>query len=179
MTAALPECRCGWCPVGWPQTAQNFRCRSQFALAVCGQAQPRSSYAAQRVVQQCRHEARRSTSLTPGFQDRGLVPVIGRHGHAPDVSWLIKFDPAVQRVLRIDIDNPSRSTLVRQVDVNRDSHSIAQPNRGCDQCSVKVDDDGLAVARPALSAILNRDNHLQRDTSTSSGLMKCLCRGHE
>ncbi len=148
------------------------------ALAVCGQAQPRSSYAAQRVVEQCGHEARRSTSLTPGFQDRDLVPVIGRHGHAPDVSWLIKFDPAVQRVLRIDIDNPSRSTLVRQVDVNRDSYSIAQPNRGCDQCSVTVDHDGLAVARPALTALLNRDNHLQRDTSTSSGLMKCLCRGH-
>src|SRR5208282_3951684 len=151
----------------------------QFALAVRGQAEPRSSYAAQRVVQQCRHEARRSTSLTPGLQDRGLVPVIGRHWHAPDVSWLIEFDPAAQRVLRIDIDNPSPSTLVRQVDVNRDSYSIAQPNRGCDQGSVKIDDDGLAVARPALTAILNRDNHLQRDTSASSGLMKCLCRGHE
>jgi len=95
-----------------------------------------------------------------GLQDRGLVPVIGRHGHAPDVLWLIKFDPAVQRVLRIDIDNPSRSTLIRQVDVNRDSYSIAQPNRGCDQCSVKVDDDGLAIARPRLSTTLNRDNHL-------------------
>ena len=102
----------------------------------------------------------RSTSLAPGFQDRGLVPVIGRHGHAPDVSWLIKFDPAVQRVLRIDIDNPSRSTLIRQVDVNRDSHSTAQANRGCEQCSVKVDDDGLAIASPTFSPTLNRDNHL-------------------
>src|ERR1019366_563359 len=98
---------------------------------------------------------------TPGLQDRGLVPVIGRHGHAPDVSWLIQFDPAVQQVLRIDIDNPSRSTLIRQVDLNRDSHSAAQPNCGCDQCSVKVDDDGLAIASPTLSATLNnRDNHL-------------------
>jgi hypothetical protein len=64
------------------------------------------------------------------------------------------------RVLRIDIDNPSRSTLIRQVDVNRDSHSTAQPNCGCDQCSVKVDDDGLAIARQTLSATLNRDYHL-------------------
>jgi hypothetical protein len=97
----------------------------------------------------------------PGLQGRYLFPVVERHGHAPDVSWLIKFDPAVQRVLRIDIDNPSRSTLIRQVDVNRDSHSTTQPNCGCDQCSVKVDDDGLALARPALSATLNnRDNHL-------------------
>src|ERR1035437_8872980 len=116
---------------------------------------------------------------TPRFQDRGFVPVIGRHGHAPNVSWLIKFDPAVQRVLRIDIDNPSRSTLIRQVDVNRDSHPTTQPNCGCDQCSVKVDDDGLALARPALSATLNnRDNYLERDTSTSTGIMKRPCGGH-
>ena len=88
----------------------------------------------------------------PGLQGRYLFPVVERHGHAPDVSWLIKFDPAVQRVLRIDIDNPSRSTLIRQVDVNRDSHSTTQPNCGCDQCSVKVDDDSLAFARQSLSA---------------------------
>src|ERR1035437_2972560 len=90
--------------------------------------------------------------LVLGLQDRGLVPVIGRHGHAPNVPWFIQFDPAVQRVLRIDIDNPSRSTLIRQVDVNRDSHPTAQPNCGCDQCSVKVDDDSLAFARQSLSA---------------------------
>ena len=95
-----------------------------------------------------------------GLQDRGLVPVIRRHGHAPDVSWLIKFDPAVQWVLSIDIDNPSRRTLIRQVDVNRDSHPTTQPNCGCDQSSMKVDDDGLALAGPTLSATLNRDNHL-------------------
>ncbi len=104
---------------------------------------------------------RRSTSLTPSLQVRCLFPVVRRHAHAPDVSWLIQFDPAVQRVLRIDIDNPSRSMLIRQVDVNRDSHSTTQPNCGCDQCSMKADDDGLALARPAPSASLNnRDNHL-------------------
>src|ERR1019366_6094779 len=64
----------------------------------------------------------------------------------------IQFDPAVQRVLRIDVDNPSRSTLIRQVDVNRDSHPTTQPNCGRDQCSVKVDDDSLAFARQSLSA---------------------------
>ena len=35
-----------------------------------------------------------------GLQDRDLVPVVGQHRHAPDVSWLIKFNPEVQRVLR-------------------------------------------------------------------------------
>src|ERR1035437_7316655 len=96
-----------------------------------------------------------------GLQGRCLGPVVREQRDSPNVSWLIKFDPALQRVLRIDIDTPSRSTLVRQVDVNRDSHSTTQPNCGCDQCSVKVDDDGLALASPTLSATLNnRDNHL-------------------
>ena len=70
---AFLECRRGWCPADqscWPHTVQKSQ---QFALALCGQAEPRSSDAAQRVAQQCRRVARRSTSLTPGFQDRGLV----------------------------------------------------------------------------------------------------------
>jgi hypothetical protein len=80
--------------------------------------------------------------------------------HSPNVSWLSKFDPAEQRVLRIDINNPSCSTLIRQVDANRDSHSTTQPNCGCDQRSVKVDDDGLALACPTLSATRDGDYHL-------------------
>ena len=67
--------------------------------------------------------ARRGASLMLGLQDRVLVPVIGRHRNAPDVSWLIKFDPAVQRVRGIDIDNPSRSASIRQISDNRDFHS--------------------------------------------------------
>src|SRR5207302_11106486 len=39
-------------------------------------------------------------------------------------------------------------------------HSVIQRNCGCDQLSLKVDDDSLAFARQALSAPLNRDNHL-------------------
>ena len=88
----------------------------------------------------------------PDPQGRCLFPIIRRQRHSPNVSWLIKFDPAVQRVLRIDIDNLSRSARIRQVDVNRDSHSATQPDCGCDQCSMEVDDDGLALARPTLSA---------------------------
>jgi hypothetical protein len=57
------------------------------------------------------------------LQDRGLVPVVRRQGHSPNVSRLIECDPAVQRVLGIDIDNPSPGTLIRQVGVNPDSHS--------------------------------------------------------
>jgi len=38
--------------------------------------------------------------------------------------------------------------------------TATQPDCGCDQSSMKVDDDGLALARPTLSATPNRDNHL-------------------
>ncbi len=161
----LPECHCGVVSSSYNLVScTKPRKTVVVAAAVCS----RPLWTSGTAQQPCCPESSpavsprgsRSRPLTPGFQDRGLVPVIGRHGNAPDVSWLIKFDPAVQRVLRIDIDNPSRRTLIRQVDVNRDSHSTAQPNRGCDQCSVKVDDDGLAIARPRLRATLNRDNHL-------------------
>ena len=87
-------------------------------------------------------------------------PIARRQGHSPNVSWLLQFDPAVQQVLRIDIDNPSRSTLVRQIDMNRDSKAQAQFDCGCDHCTVKADDDGLPIAGLTLSTTLNSDCHL-------------------
>src|ERR1035441_9718710 len=75
----------------------------------------------------------------------------GASSSSPNVSWLIQFDTAVQWVLRIDKDNPSRSTLIRHIDVNRDFHSPTQFNSGCDQSAMKADDDGLAIARLTLS----------------------------
>jgi hypothetical protein len=47
------------------------------------------------------------------MQCGGLIPVIGRQRHSPDVPWLIQFDAAAQRVLRIGIDQASFGTLVR------------------------------------------------------------------
>ncbi len=44
---------------------------------------------------------------------------------------------------------------------------------------MNVDHDGLGIARPTLSATLNSDNQLQRDTGTSPGFMKRRCGGHE
>src|ERR1700722_4255760 len=58
-----------------------------------------------------------------GLQCRRLFPVLGRQAHSPNVLGLRKFDAAMQRVLGIDISNPGRCTLIRQIDVNRDSHS--------------------------------------------------------
>ena len=72
----------------------------------------------------------RGPSLMPGLQGCRLVPVIGWQRHSPNVSRLVEFNPAVQRVLRIDIDNPSRSALIRHVNVYRDSCSRAQSNGG-------------------------------------------------
>jgi hypothetical protein len=62
------------------------------------------------------------------------------------MSW----ERVLLEVIRIDIDDPSRSTLICHVDVNRDSHSSAQCNPGSDQCSLKIDDDGLAIVLPQL-----------------------------
>jgi hypothetical protein len=94
--------------------------------------------------------------------------VVGRQRHSPNVSWFIQLDTAVQWFVWIDIDNPSRCTLIRHVDVNRDFHSPTQFNGGGDQGTMKADDDGFAIARLTLSASLNRDYHLQRNTSAAS-----------
>ena len=125
-----------------------------------------------------RHAIPRSRSLMSTLRCRCLFPVVGRQRHSPNVSRLIKFDPAVQRVLRIDINYPGPGSLVRQVDVHRDSHPRPQPDCRSDQCSMDVDDDSLSVAGPTPRIILKRDNHLQRDTSTASGIPKCRLRGH-
>ena len=66
----------------------------------------------------------------PGFflvdmQFSGLVPVVGWEGHSPDVARLVQFDAAVLRLRWIDIDDPSLGSLIRQIDVDRDSHSDA------------------------------------------------------
>jgi hypothetical protein len=42
----------------------------------------------------------------PGLQAPCFIPVIGRQRHSPNVSWLIKFDPAMKRVSRIDVRQP-------------------------------------------------------------------------
>ena len=40
-----------------------------------------------------------------------LFPVVGRQRHSPNVVWLNKFDPAVQRIPRIDIDYRAAARL--------------------------------------------------------------------
>jgi hypothetical protein len=60
----------------------------------------------------------------------------------------------VSRILKIDIDYLRRSMLIRQVAVNPDSQfrlltQLLLPSR-----PIKVADDDLALARSALSAIL-------------------------
>ena len=109
---------------------------------------------------------------------RCLFPVVGRQRHSPNVLRLNKFDPAVQRILRIDINYPSPGSLVRQVDVYRDSHSRSQPDFRSDQCSMDVDDDSLSVAGPTPRNILKRDHNLQRDTSAAPRFPKRHLRGH-
>jgi hypothetical protein len=98
--------------------------------------------------------------LLPDLEGTCFFPVAGRQRYSPNVVWLYQFNAAEQRVLRIDINHPSRGTLTRQVDANRDSHSTTQSSRGCDQRSMKVDHDGLALACPTLCTILDGNYHL-------------------
>jgi hypothetical protein len=93
----------------------------------------------------------------PNLQGPCLFLVIGWQRYSPNVLRLYKFDPAVQRVLRIDINDSSRGTLIRQVDADRDSRSITQPSRCRDQRSMKIDDYGLTLACPTLCATLDGD----------------------
>lgn len=99
--------------------------------------------------------------------------------HTPNILRLIQFDPAVQRVLGVDRYDPSSSTLARHVDLYRNSHPRSQPDCGCDQCSLKIDDYGLAIARPRLRATLYGDYDLQWYPSAASGLAKSRRGGHE
>src|SRR6202035_4494579 len=97
-----------------------------------------------------------------------FVFVIARQGNPPNVSWFIEFDSAVQWVVRIDVDNPSRCMLIRHVNVNRNFHLLSQFHCSCNQGTMKADHDGLAIACLTLSTSLHRDNHLQRNTSAAS-----------
>jgi hypothetical protein len=77
----------------------------------------------------------------------------------PNVSWLIEFDTAVQRVATINVDNASGSTLVRQINVNPNFHPCPQFGCACDQCTVQVDGDGLAIARRTVIARQHGNYH--------------------
>src|SRR5580704_10723618 len=95
----------------------------------------------------------------PDFRSRYLFPVTGRQWYSPNVSRLLQFDTAVQQILRIDVHNPSRGLLVSQVDMNRDFRSSAQPDFGCDQCSMQVNDDSHALTRKNPRALFDCNDH--------------------
>jgi hypothetical protein len=80
----------------------------------------------------------------------------------------------MQGVLRIDIHNPSRSTLVCQVDMNRDFRSHAELSCRCYQRAMQTNDERLAIVRPTLSPSLHCDRHLYRNTSAASRFIKHL-----
>jgi len=81
--------------------------------------------------------------------------------------------PQCQRILRIDVDNPSPSPLIGQVDANRDSHSHAQLDRGRDQCSMQADHNRFAIACSIVATTtVDRNHHFNRDAATTSRLLK-------
>lgn len=113
-----------------------------------------------------------------GLQVSVPFPVVRWQGHSPNVLRRIKLDSTAKRVRGIGVDDPGASPFVRQVGVNGDSPSDAQPNRRCDQCSAKTDSDGLALTERAASVVPYRDYHFQGDAVTSSRLVKRPSGGH-
>src|SRR5215475_1620301 len=84
-------------------------------------------------------------------------PVFRWQGYAPNVLWFCQRDAAVQRLLRMNVDNLGKRTFVRQDDANLDPHADAQRNEGGDQCSVKVDNDSIAFTNQRFTSALSND----------------------
>ena len=69
-------------------------------------------------------------------------------------------------------------TFIRHDDVNLDHHSDTQRDAARNQCSVTVDDDGLAIAGERFSERLSHDHYLQRNASASSEITRKVRLGH-
>jgi len=87
-------------------------------------------------------------------------PVIWRQGYTPNVLWFRQCDPAVQGLLRMDVDNLGKRTFVRQNDANLDLHADTQRNERGDQCSVKVDNDCIAFTGQRFTGALSNNPNL-------------------
>src|ERR1700758_2963666 len=87
-----------------------------------------------------------------------------------NVRWFGKSDSAVQWPLRINIDNLGICIFARKVNFNLDPQAFAQWDRRRDECSVKVDDDGLTFAGQGFGNTLSLNHDPQRNSSASSGV---------
>ena len=72
-------------------------------------------------------------------------------------------------LIRIDVNNLGSSTFIRQKNMNFDSHPHAQWDSSRDQCSMEVDDEGLALASQRFCRTPGLDHNLQTNPSASSG----------
>src|SRR5579864_1987244 len=59
----------------------------------------------------------------PDLESRCLIPVIRWQRHSPDVLRFFQFDTALDRILRIDVDNPTGRSFVGHVNPNGDARS--------------------------------------------------------
>jgi len=72
----------------------------------------------------------------------------------------MQFDPAAQRVSRIDVGNTRKRFLAGQENLNGDLHANLQANLSQKQGSMKIDDNGLAFTGQMVGATLDTDYDL-------------------
>src|ERR1035437_6798443 len=80
--------------------------------------------------------------------------------------------------VRIDVDHLGQTTIIRQDDMNLDSHPHAQRDGSRNQCPMTVDDDGLAFTGQRFSKTLGLDQNLQANPRASSGFTSAGLGGH-
>ena len=138
---------------------------------------PMSSMA---MFRQLRREARNPAVDGIHRKSPGIVflPIIRGKRCSPNILRFLKSDTTVPGPVRIDVDHLGQSTLIRQNDMNLDSHPYAQGDGSRDQCSMTVDDDGLAFTGQRFSNTLGLDANLQANPRASSGLTSAGLGGH-
>ena len=90
--------------------------------------------------------------------------------------FLVRFHSAGR--VRIDVDHLGQTPFIGQNDMNLDSRPDAQGDSSPDQCSMTVDDEGLAFTGQRFSKALGIDPNLQANPRASSGSRRAGLRAH-
>src|SRR3974377_259876 len=99
-----------------------------------------------------------------------VVPVVKGKRQSPDVRGNQKSDAAETRLVRIDINDVGLSTLVREKNVNLDSHSHPQGHGSQQQRASTVYNDSFPRANQGFTETSGLNHHAHANTSASPRL---------
>jgi hypothetical protein len=103
-----------------------------------------------------------------------VAPIIRWQRHSPNISRLVEFDSAVERLLWIDINHSRRSTFIGQVDMNYDAHADTERDRRRNQGTMKIHDNGFAFTNQLFRRAPNVDDDSQRNPCAPARLAERL-----